>query len=67
MIVTLTLLLNFGLVVVNHLVNGNYGLLKHPPFIPEAWLPIKYLAVSGALILLMIITKKALEHFEDKY
>ena len=67
MIVTLTLLLNLGLVVVNHFVSGNYGLLRHTPFIPDAWLPIKYLAVSGALIILMIIMKKGLEHFEEKY
>ena len=67
MIVTLTLLLNLGLVVVNHFVNGNYGLLRHTPFIPEAWLPIKYLAVSGALIFLMIIMKKGLEYFDEKY
>lgn len=67
MIVTLTLLLNLGLVVVNHFVSGNYGLLRHTPFIPDAWLPIKYLAVSGALIFLMIIMKKGLEYFDEKY
>lgn len=67
MIVTLTLLLNLGLVVVNHFVSGNYGLLRHTPFIPDAWLPIKYLAVSGALIILMIIMKKGLEYFDEKY
>ena len=67
MIVTLTLLLNLGLVVVNHFVSGNYGLLRHTPFIPDAWLPIKYLAVSVTLIILMIIMKKGLEYFEDKY
>lgn len=67
MIVTLTLLLNLGLVVVNHFVNGNYGLLRHTPFISDAWLPIKYLAVSGALIFLMIVMKKGLEYFEEKY
>lgn len=67
MIVALTLLLNLGLVVVNHFVSGNYGLLRHTPFITDAWLPIKYLAVSGALIILMIIMKKGLECFEEKY
>lgn len=67
MIVMLTLLLNLGLVVVNHFVSGNYGLLRHTPFIPDAWLPIKYLAVSGALIILMIIMKKGLEYFDEKY
>lgn len=67
MIVTLTLLLNLGLVVVNHFVSGNYGLLRHTPFIPDAWLPIKYLAVSVTLIILMIIMKKGLEYFEEKY
>lgn len=67
MIVTLTLLLNLGLVVVNHFVSGNYGLLRHTPFIPDAWLPIKYLAVSVTLIILMIIMKKGLEYFDEKY
>lgn len=67
MIVTLTLLLNLGLVVVNHFVSGNYGLLRHPPFITDAWLPIKYLAVSVTLIILMIIMKKGLEYFDEKY
>ena len=67
MIVALTLLLNLGLVVVNHFVSGNYGLLRHTPFIPDAWLPIKYLAVSVTLIILMIIMKKGLEYFEEKY
>lgn len=67
MIVALTLLLNLGLVVVNHFVSGNYGLLRHTPFITDAWLPIKYLAVSGALIFLMIIMKKGLEYFDEKY
>ena len=67
MIVTLTLLLNLGLVVVNHFVSGNYGLLRHTPFITDAWLPIKYLAVSVTLIILMIIMKKGLEYFDEKY
>ena len=67
MIVTLTLLLNLGLVVVNHFVSGNYGLLRHTPFITDAWLPIKYLAVSVTLILLMIIMKKGLGYFDEKY
>lgn len=67
MIVALTLLLNLGLVVVNHFVSGNYGLLRHTPFIPDAWLPIKYLAVSVTLIILMIIMKKGLEYFDEKY
>ena len=67
MIVVLTLLLNLGLVVVNHFVSGNYGLLRHTPFITDAWLPIKYLAVSVTLIILMIIMKKGLEYFDEKY
>lgn len=67
MIVTLTLLLNLGLVVVNQFVSGNYGLLRHTPFITDAWLPIKYLAVSVTLIILMIIMKKGLEYFDEKY
>lgn len=67
MIVALTLLLNLGLVVVNHFVSGNYGLLRHTPFITDAWLPIKYLAVSVTLIILMIIMKKGLEYFDEKY
>ena len=67
MIVALTLLLNLGLVVVNQFVSGNYGLLRHTPFIPDAWLPIKYLAVSVTLIILMIIMKKGLEYFDEKY
>ena len=67
MIMVLTLILNMGLLVVNHLVGSNYGLLRHTPFIPNAWLPVKYLVVSGALIILMIIMKKGLEHFEEKY
>ena len=67
MIVALTLLLNLGLVVVNQFVSGNYGLLRHTPFITDAWLPIKYLAVSVTLIILMIIMKKGLEYFDEKY
>jgi hypothetical protein len=42
-------------------------MLKHTPFIMGTPLFVKYLAVSGALIILMIIMKKGLEHFEEKY
>ena len=42
-------------------------MLKHTPFIMGTPLFVKYLAVSGALIILMIIMKKVLEYFEDKY
>ncbi|MDU7943705.1 MAG: TIGR02206 family membrane protein, partial [Streptococcus salivarius] len=37
------------------------------PFIMGTPLFVKYLAVSGALIILMIIMKKGLERFEEKY
>ena len=67
LIVVATLLLNLGLVIVNQTIGGNYGMLKHTPFIMGTPLLVKYLAVSGALIILMIIMKKGLEHFEDKY
>ncbi|MFR2165709.1 MAG: TIGR02206 family membrane protein, partial [Streptococcus salivarius] len=52
---------------VNQTIGGNYGMLKHTPFIMGTPLLVKYLAVSGALIILMIIMKKGLEHFEEKY
>ncbi|EFQ58832.1 hypothetical protein HMPREF9192_0810 [Streptococcus vestibularis F0396] len=42
-------------------------MLKHTPFIIGTPLFVKYFAVSGALIFLMIIMKKGLEHFEEKY
>ena len=67
LIVVATLLLNLALVIVNQTIGGNYGMLKHTPFIMGTPLFVKYLAVSGALIILMIIMKKGLEHFEDKY
>ena len=53
-----TLLLNLALVIVNQTIGGNYGMLKHTPFIMGTPLFVKYLAVSGALIILMIIMKK---------
>ena len=62
-----TLILNLGLVIVNQTIGGNYGMLKHTPFIIGTPLIVKYFAVSGALIFLMIIMKKGLEHFEEKY
>ena len=62
-----TLILNLGLVIVNQTIGGNYGMLKHTPFIIVTPLFVKYFAVSGALIFLMIIMKKGLEHFEEKY
>ena len=67
LIVVATLLLNLALVIVNQTIGGNYGMLKHTPFIMGTPLLVKYLAVSGALIILMIILKKGLEHFEEKY
>ena len=67
LIVVATLLLNLALVIVNQTIGGNYGMLKHTPFIMGTSLLVKYLAVSGALIILMIIMKKGLEHFERKY
>ncbi|KXU56763.1 membrane protein [Streptococcus salivarius] len=65
LIVVATLLLNLALVIVNQTIGGNYGMLKHTPFIMGTPLLVKYLAVSGALIILMIIMKKGLEHFEE--
>ena len=65
LIVVTTLLLNLALVIVNQTIGGNYGMLKHTPFIMGTPLVVKYLAVSGALIILMIIMKKGLEHFEE--
>ena len=67
LIVVATLLLNLALVIVNQTIGGNYGMLKHTPFIMGTPLLVKYLAVSGALIILMIILKKGLEQFEEKY
>ena len=67
LIVVATLLLNLALVIVNQTIGGNYGMLKHTPFIMGTPLVVKYLAVSGALIILMIIMKKGLERFEEKY
>ena len=67
LIVVATLLLNLALVIVNQTIGGNYGMLKHTPFIMGTPLLVKYLAVSGALIILMIIMKKGLERFEEKY
>ena len=67
MIVTLTLLLNLGLVVVNHFVNGNYGLLRHTLLSQEAWLPIKYLAVSRSFDFSYDNYEKGLEYFDEKY
>ena len=67
LIVVATFLLNLGLVIVNQTIGGNYGMLKHTPFIMGPSLVVKYLAVSATLIILMIIMKKSLEYFEDKY
>ena len=67
LIMVATLILNLGLVIVNQTIGGNYGMLKHTPFIIGTPLVIKYFAVSGTLIFLMIIMKKGLEHFKDKY
>lgn len=67
LIMVATLILNLGLVIVNQTIGGNYGMLKNTPFIIGTPLFIKYFAVSGALIILMIIMKKGLEHFEEKY
>ena len=56
-----TLLLNLFLVAVNHLTGGNYGLLKHPPFISDFPLIIKYITVSVLLIGLMLVFKIGLD------
>lgn len=56
-----TLFLNFFLVAVNQVTGGNYGLLKHPPFIAEAPLIIKYFGVSVLLIGLMLLFKIGLD------
>ena len=67
LIMVATLILNLGLVIVNQTIGGNYGMLKHTRFIIGTPLVVKYLAVSGALIILMIIMKKSLEYFDEKY
>ena len=55
MIVAYTFGLNLFLVGVNQVTGGNYGLLKSPPFIPNAPLWIKYLLVSVILSLALIL------------
>jgi len=55
MIVAYTFGLNLFLVGVNQVTGGNYGLLKSPPFIPNAPLWIKYLLVSVILSLALVL------------
>ena len=55
MIVAYTFGLNLFLVGVNQVTGGNYGLLKSPPFIPDAPLWIKYLLVSVILSLALVL------------
>jgi hypothetical protein len=55
MIVAYTFGLNLFLVGVNQVTGGNYGLLKSPPFIPNASLWIKYLLVSVILSLALVL------------
>lgn len=55
MIVAYTFGLNLFLVGVNQVTGGNYGLLKSPPFIPDAPLWIKYLLVSVILSLVLVL------------
>jgi len=54
MIVAYTFGLNLFLVGVNQVTGGNYGLLKSPPFIPDAPLWIKYLLVSVILFFALV-------------
>lgn len=55
MIVAYTFGLNLFLVGVNQVTGGNYGLLKSPPFIPNAPLWLKYLLVSVILSLALVL------------
>ncbi len=55
MIIVYTFGLNLFLVGVNQVTGGNYGLLKSPPFIPDAPLWIKYLLVSVILSLALVL------------
>ncbi|KXT82100.1 putative membrane protein [Streptococcus sp. DD11] len=55
MIVAYTFILNLFLVAVNQVTGGNYGLLKSPPFVPNAPLWLKYLLVSLILSLALVL------------
>ncbi|WP_444972138.1 TMEM164 family acyltransferase, partial [Streptococcus ferus] len=54
-IISYTLVLNFFLVLVNQITGGNYGILRHPPFITDDYLSLNYLVVSVVLIAMLLL------------
>ena len=62
----ITLAINAGLVLVNILTGGNYGLLSEPPFITGSPLWVIYLAVSLVLIAALILADFLVANWKAK-
>lgn len=62
----ITLAINAGLVLVNILTGGNYGLLSEPPFITGSPLWVIYLAVSLVLIVALLVADFLVANWKAK-
>ena len=61
-----TFVLDFFLLCANAVTGGNYGLMKHPPLMPDDNVWVNYLVVSSVLTLMLLMVNRLFAKREQK-